>query len=141
MRTFIKVVILLLIAIAAILVFAYSQRFVRTVVFGNQYPRSYLDMVSCALAGSLAASIIVSIPIAATFRRKPWLAASAVSLPMLGIRLNELFTYTGPFTSQVRVMAVVEAGSYLAFLVAGSLLASTIWKQSDNHSNSHRPAT
>jgi hypothetical protein len=132
MRVLLQILVLLLATISAFAASAYAQYFARTLVFGSQFPRSYVDMISCALAGAIAASIIVSFPISATFRKRAWLAAVAVSLPVLALRINEFVTYTGPLTSQVRVMAVVEACSYLTFLVLGSLFVSSLWPRPNN---------
>ncbi len=135
MRIFVKVLVLVLAVIAAFLANAYVQHFIRAEVFGNQFPRTYPDMFACALAGTIAASLLVSIPIAATYRGKAWLAAILISLPVIALRLNDFITYTGRLVSQVKTMAIVEIGSYLASLIGGSLLASLIWKRDGSHAN------
>ncbi|WP_202840741.1 hypothetical protein [Luteimonas saliphila] len=106
---------------------AYVQHFTRALFFDSQVPRSYLEMIFCALAGALAATVVASAPLAAVFRRHAWLAAVAVSTPVLALRLTEFFTYTGAISSQVKVMAIVEASSYFALLVLGAWFVSRIW--------------
>jgi hypothetical protein len=126
MRVIGQLLVLLTATILAFASCAYAQHFTRTLVFGGQSPRTYLDMILCALVGAAVASIIVSIPLAATFRRRAWLAAAAISLPVVALRLNEFITYKGSLALQVKVLALVEASSYLVILVLGSLCASLI---------------
>lgn len=133
MRTVAKALVLLLATITAFLANAYVQDFIRLEVFGNHFPRGYPDMVTCALVGAVVASILVSLPLAMTFRGKSWLAAMVASSPVVALRLNDFTAHAGAFDSQIKMMAIIEAASYVVFLVGGSLLASLIWKRHDGH--------
>ena len=132
MKVLVKGAVLPLITLAAVSVYGYVQNFVQIAVFKMASPRTYQDMVICALAGAAAAAVVVSIPIAWTFRKMVLPASVIVSLPILALRINEFLTYTGPLYHQVKVMAVVESASYLVFLVFGTLIASRIRQRSNN---------
>ena len=101
-------------------------------MFDSQVPRSYLEMITCALIGALAATIVASAPLAAVFRKQAWVAAAVVAMPVLALRINELSTYAGVNSDQVRVMAIVEASSYFGALVLGAWFVSRIWPRPNN---------
>jgi hypothetical protein len=132
MKAFWRVIVLMLVTILAFAADAYAQQFTRTLVFGAQFPRNYFDMTTCALVGAFAAAIIAAVPLSATFRKQAWLAAAAASTPVIVLRANDFITYTGSLTTQVRTMAIVEALSYLAFLVLGAWCLSRIWPRPNN---------
>ena len=127
MKALSRVLVLLLITFLAFAANAYTQHFTRTFIFDSQVPRSYLEMITCALIGALAAAIVASAPLAAAFRKQAWLAAAAAASPVLALRLTEFITYTGAISAQVKVMAIVEASSYFGFLVLGAWCVSRIW--------------
>ncbi|WP_133952453.1 hypothetical protein [Rhodanobacter sp. TND4FH1] len=132
MKALSRVLLLLLIIVVAFAASAYAQHFTRTLVFGAQIPRSYLDMITCALVGAFAATVVASAPLAAAFRKQAWLAAIVVSVPVIALRANEFITYTGSLSTQVKVMAILEASSYLGFLVVGAWCVSRIWPRPNN---------
>lgn len=112
------------ITLIAFIVYAYVQGFVAVNFFPFTSPRPVFEMIVCAVAGSFAAAAVSSIPLAKLFKRHAWLAALLVALPVVTLRLNDLWSYSGTLRRDVEIMAVIESGSYLLVLVGGAILFS-----------------
>ena len=131
MKLLLQMLALLLATLISALVYAYVQSFVQTTFFGMA-GRTYVDMVSCALAGSIGAAAVISLPIAAIFRKKYSFAAAFISSPIIALRLNDFFSYRGSLAQEVQVMSVVEGFGYLAALLVGTHVASRFWRRPNN---------
>jgi hypothetical protein len=78
-------------------------------LFPLVWPRPYLEMVSAAAVGSLAAAVVTAPALVRWWPQRWWLAALAVASPMLLLRGGDLLHFAGSGGTRILVMSVVEA--------------------------------
>jgi hypothetical protein len=131
---------LVVVAIVAFAVWGYAQQLTAAVFFPVTYPRPYFEMVTCAVVGALAASLVASFPLAWLLHHRAWFGAILASLPVLALRVPDMLSYSGPLPQEVRLMGVVEAGTYLALLVAVAVVVSAHWPKPKVRAQAHNAA-
>ena len=139
MKSLVKAVAVLLLAVLALAAWAYGQALTAT-FFPVVSPRPYSEMLACALAGAIAAALVSAVPLGALFGPRAWLVALAFAAPMAMLRLPELFSYSGTFSHEVKVMASVELLSFTLAVVGGAWLASRYWPGPNSTLKNRRPS-
>jgi hypothetical protein len=124
MRLAVKLVVLLLLVPLAFAVYAYASLYFAGYLFPRVLPRPYLEMVSAALVGSLAAGLMASFPLARMFSQRYWLAALVVASPFMAVRTSDLMHYAGRNEPRIMVMSIVELLVYPSAIIACAWLVS-----------------
>ena len=113
-----------LVLMLAFVVNAYASDYFAAYLFPRVLPRPYIEMVSAAVFGALAAAATVAWPIVRLYSRCTWLAAFGVAAPVVAIRGADLLHYAYTSESRIIVMSLVEALVYPVAILAGVWLVS-----------------
>jgi hypothetical protein len=95
MRATAKVIALLLLLVVAFAANAYASLYFAGYVFPRVLPRPYVEMISAATVGGLAAAALVAYPLVWLYGRRAWLAALMVASPVVLIRTGDVLHYIG----------------------------------------------
>ncbi|MGB5719126.1 MAG: hypothetical protein WBM34_00405 [Woeseiaceae bacterium] len=110
-------VVLVLLAVVAFAVYAQASSEFAGRLFPFVRPRPYFEMISAAVVGALAASLVVSYPLARLFPRRYWLAGLIVALPYMELRVSWLIMYFGKDEPRIMTMSGLELLIYPAAIV------------------------
>jgi len=113
-----------LILVLAFFVNAYASEYFAGYFFPRVVPRPYAEMIGAAVVGALSAAAVVSWPLVRLYSRRAWIAALAVSAPVVAIRVGDLLHYASADESRIVVMSLVEAIVYPTVILAGVWLLS-----------------
>lgn len=107
-RFFGKGIALLLLQVLAFSAYAYGELFFAGYMFPRVLPRPYIEMVSAAIAGGVAAALLCSYPLVRIFGRHAWLAAVVVAFPLMYVRASDILFYWDRDEPRILVMSWVE---------------------------------
>jgi hypothetical protein len=123
-------------AVIAFAVYGYVQHYTAVLFFPRVVPRPYTEMITCAVLAAIAATAVVAYPLALLFRRGIFFAALALAVPVLLLRVPEIFEYWDK--DQVAVyMSSVESVVLVAALVAGAWLTRHLRSNSAMYSDTY----
>ncbi len=88
---------------------AYGSLSFAGLLFPRVVPRPYTEMIAAAVAGAVVGGVLVAYPLARMFPSRYWVAALAVSLPLVALRLSDFIAYAGSGRSAIVIISVVEA--------------------------------
>lgn len=106
-----------MLAAAASAAFAYASTYFAGMLFPFVEPRPYLEMMSAAVVGSLAAAVITAWPLIRLYGRRAWIAALVVAAPLMVLRLSDIAQYAGKSDTRIMVMSWFELVVYPAILL------------------------
>ena len=121
-----QIVGLVLLIALAFVVNAYASSYFAAYIFPLVQPRSYTEMISSAVVGSIAAGTLVAYPLIKLFPQRYWLAALVVSIPVLEMRGRDFLRYFGGEETRIVVMSIVEFVVYPTAILACSWIASRL---------------
>jgi len=84
-------------------------------------------MMTCAVVGAIAAGVIAAYPLALLFPRGLALAAAAGALPVLLLRVPEVFEFWGRDEAVV-YMSTIESVTLLAAVVTAAWMARKLMR-------------
>ncbi len=124
MKHLAKILAVFTLMVVAWVVYAYATLYFAGYLFPRVVPRPYVEMVSAAIVGSMAAALVTAFPLARLFKSRAWLIAVVVALPMLAIRIGDLIHYAGKNEAVLVVMAWIEMFVYTGCIVSAAWLVS-----------------
>lgn len=126
MRLLWKSMALLLILALAFTVYAYASLYFAGYLFPRVVPRPYIEMMSAAVVGSVAAAVVMSWLLVRLYAGRAWLAALLVAAPLVVVRISDLMHYSSKNEPRIMVMSLFEALVYPAFLLGGVWLVARL---------------
>ena len=132
MRTLAKIAALPLLFALAFAAFAYASLYFAGYLFPRVVPRPYLEMMSAAVVGSIAAAVVSSWPLVRLYAKRAWLAALAITAPFVVIRISDLLHYAGQNEPRITVMSWFELVVYPGVILLGVWLASRLARRGEN---------
>ncbi|ROZ61476.1 hypothetical protein [Ramlibacter sp. WS9] len=126
MRTLAKVAALPVLFALAFAAFAYASQHFAGYLFPRVVPRPYLEMMSAAFVGSVAAALVSSWPLVRLYAGRAWLAALCIAAPVVVIRISDLLHYAGKSEPRIIVMSWFELIVYPAAILVGVWLVSRL---------------
>lgn len=119
MRTLAKVAALPLLFALAFAAYGYASLYFAGYLFPRVVPRPYVEMMSAAVVGSLAAAAVSAWPMVRLYANRAWLAAFAVASPFIVIRVSDLLHYAGKDEPRIMFMSWFELLVYPGVLFLG----------------------
>ncbi len=108
MKAIAKLIALVPMAVVLFLGNAYGSISFAGILYPRVVPRPYAEMIGAAAAGALVGGILVAYPLVRMFPSRYWLAALAISAPLMALRLSDLLAYWGSDQPAIIIMSVVE---------------------------------
>ena len=124
MGTLVRVVALPVLVAAAFTASAVASVYWAGLLFPRVVPRPYVEMVSAAAVGALAAALVTAIPLARLYGRYAPLAAVMVSAPWLAVRTSDLIHNWHQNEPRIMVMSWLELVLFPAVIVGSATLAA-----------------
>lgn len=106
--------------------YAYASLYFAGLLFPRVVPRPYLEMMSAAVAGSVAAAAVASWPLVRLYAGRAWLAALLVAAPLVIVRISDLLHYANKNEPRIVVMSWFELLVYPGVLVVGVWFTSRL---------------
>jgi hypothetical protein len=126
MRPLGKGIALLSLLALAFTAYAYASQYFAGYLFPRVVPRPYIEMMSAAVVGSLAAAVVVSWPLARLYAGPAWLAALFVAAPLVIVRVSDLMHYSSKNEPRIMGMSLFEALVYPGLLLCGVWLVACL---------------
>ena len=127
MKTLGKLLSLPVLAFSAFLGYAYGSLYFAGYLFPRVVPRPYVEMLSAAVAGSILAGVLVSLPLVKLFPSRYWLAGLVVASPFMIIRARDIAHYIDKNEPSIMVMSVAELAVYPALILVMCWLVSRLY--------------
>jgi hypothetical protein len=132
MRVLAKLAALPLLFALAFAAYAYASLYFAGYLFPRVTPRPYVEMMSAAVVGSLAAAAIASWPMVRLYASRAWLAALTVAAPFVVIRVSDLLHYAGKNEPRIMVMSWFELLVYPGVLLLGVWVVAQTFPRSES---------
>jgi hypothetical protein len=119
-----RAVALLVLTIAAFIVYVYASAYIERNVFPDTSAHTYFERVTIAIAGGGATSALCAYPLSRMFSRRAWVAGLILASPVAFLRVADVLLYADDDGSRVVAMSWVELLIYPATIVAGVWVTS-----------------
>jgi hypothetical protein len=117
-----KAIALLLLVILATSAYVYGDHCFAGYLFPRVLPRAYVEMISAAIAGGVAAALLCAYPLARLFGRHAWIAAGVAALPLIILRMSDILFYWSRDEPRNLAMSWIELFVLLVALQLGTWL-------------------
>ncbi|SHH29018.1 hypothetical protein [Massilia sp. CF038] len=119
-----RLIVLFVLLIVGFCANAYASMYFSAWFFTPAAPRPYGEMISAAVVGALAAATLVTLPMVKVYGRGAWVAALAISSPIIYLRGHELIYFFDKNQPRIMTMSALELLIYPSLLLVGVWITS-----------------